>query len=83
MTDNQDKWERLKIANPRLWQRRQECVAGIEEAIERVRAAREEHSEGIPMGERVDMARDLLGDLAGEVDVMEDGAVVVHLKSVH
>lgn len=83
MADNQDKWERLKITNPRLWQRRQECIEGIEEAIERIRAAREEHSEGIPMGERVDMARDLLGDLAGEVEAHSDGSVTVHLVTRH
>jgi hypothetical protein len=83
MADNQEKWDRLKITNPRLWKRRQETIDGIKEGIERVRRAREDASDETSMEERLDMARDLLGDLAGELEAHADGSVTVHLKTFH
>ncbi|WP_141098847.1 hypothetical protein [Rhizobium esperanzae] len=76
-----DKWEHLRITRPRLWERRQETIDGIKDSIERIRQAREAHE--IPMMERVQMAREMVGELAQEIEVNEDGSVTVHIAPLH
>jgi len=80
MTD--DKWEHLRITRPRLWERREQLKESFRKSMEDLRVAREGDGE-IPMRERVEIAREMLGELAQEVEAHEDGSVTVHLPNFH
>ncbi|MGO7821223.1 hypothetical protein ACC684_28645 [Rhizobium ruizarguesonis] len=81
MTDTEDKWARLKIERPRLWERRQQTLDGLDEAIEQMRKWREE--EGILMDERAEMAREMIGDRAQDIEIGEDGSVTVTIAPLN
>lgn len=73
------KWDRLRFTNPGLWQRRQETLEGIRATLDRFQELRQENT----MEERMEMARELLGDLAGEVEAHHDGSITVHVVTRH
>ncbi|TCB60192.1 hypothetical protein E0J20_09370 [Rhizobium leguminosarum bv. viciae] len=81
MSDNDDKWERMRIERPHMWQRLQETRDGLDKAIEEMRKMREE--EGIPMAERIEMAREFVGDRAQDIEIGEDGSVTVTIAPLN
>ncbi|MBY5551035.1 hypothetical protein HFO61_30280 [Rhizobium leguminosarum] len=81
MSGNDDKWERMRIERPHMWQRLQETRDGLDRAIEEMRKMREE--EGIPMDEREEMARDFLGDRAHDIEIGDDGSVAATIAPLN
>lgn len=90
MTDE----NRRKITNPHLLARQEKTLKSIQATIDEINAWRKEDGQpligesnredgGIPMDERIAMAREMAGDLAQDVEVGEDGSITVTLAPRH
>ncbi|MBY5551034.1 hypothetical protein HFO61_30275 [Rhizobium leguminosarum] len=82
MSGNDDKWERLKIEKPHMWQRRQALRETVRASIERVRQARGEADE-FTMAMRVEMAREFVGERAQDIEIGDDGSVTVNIAPLN
>lgn len=86
--------EHRKITNPGILALQEKTRKSIQTSIDRINAGRVEDGlpligeisakrDAIPMAERIAMARDMVGDLAQDVEVGDDGSVTVTLAPRH